>query len=321
MDYSEIRNSNPFHATSYMDALSARVSTQRYSAHSNPFQTPTSSSLYSPNPQSARSDVLSVPRRRFRSSRLTGTYEQPWREKKDRRKIWDPIFFYGGILIGLGISGFICYREWYRVPRHEYCLVLEDHFSTLDPNTWGHEVQVGGFGASSFDWTTTDASNSYVDGEGLHIMPTLTTETTNITADEIYSGYTLNLTADGTCTGTPSSSNESLATSACFINSNETFGRIINPIRSARLTTAGKYSIKYGRVEVVAKLPLGDWIVRQDLIATSSSRLLTLILQWPAIWMMPEDSVYGDWPRSGEIDIAESRGNDAETYPTGNNQV
>jgi len=25
--------------------------------------------------------------------------------------------------------------------------------------------------------------------------------------------------------------------------------------------------------------------------------------------MMPEDSVYGEWPRSGEMDIMESRGN------------
>ena len=37
--------------------------------------------------------------------------------------------------------------------------------------------------------------------------------------------------------------------------------------------------------------------------------------------MMPQDSVYGEWPRSGEIDIAESRGNDAQTYPLGNNIV
>lgn len=36
---------------------------------------------------------------------------------------------------------------------------------------------------------------------------------------------------------------------------------------------------------------------------------------------MPEDSIYGGWPRSGEIDIAESKGNDAETYPIGNNIV
>ncbi|KAN0093454.1 Concanavalin A-like lectin/glucanase domain containing protein [Hyaloscypha variabilis] len=64
-----------------------------------------------------------------------------------------------------------------------------------------------------------------------------------------------------------------------------------------RITTKGKKTIKYGKVEVVAKLPKGDWL-------------------WPAIWMMPEDSVYGVWPRSGEIDIVESRGN-AAGYPNG----
>jgi beta-glucanase (GH16 family) len=37
--------------------------------------------------------------------------------------------------------------------------------------------------------------------------------------------------------------------------------------------------------------------------------------------MMPQDNVYGEWPASGEIDIAESRGNDAESYPLGNNIV
>ena len=27
---------------------------------------------------------------------------------------------------------------------------------------------------------------------------------------------------------------------------------------------------------------------------------------WPAFWMMPQDSVYGPWPKSGEIDIMEN---------------
>ncbi len=27
---------------------------------------------------------------------------------------------------------------------------------------------------------------------------------------------------------------------------------------------------------------------------------------WPAFWMMPQNSVYGDWPNSGEIDIMEN---------------
>ena len=64
----------------------------------------------------------------------------------------------------------------------------------------------------------------------------------------------------------------------------------LNPITSAKLTTKESFSFKYGRMEVRAKLPAGDWI-------------------WPAIWMMPKDDKYGVWPRSGEIDLMESRGN------------
>lgn len=36
--------------------------------------------------------------------------------------------------------------------------------------------------------------------------------------------------------------------------------------------------------------------------------------------MMPEDSVYGEWPRSGEIDIMEAKGNDRD-YDGGRNTV
>jgi Glycosyl hydrolases family 16 len=37
--------------------------------------------------------------------------------------------------------------------------------------------------------------------------------------------------------------------------------------------------------------------------------------------MMPQDSVYGPWPNSGEIDILETRGNAPESYPMGTNLV
>lgn len=74
-------------------------------------------------------------------------------------------------------------------------------------------------------------------------------------------------------------------------------GMVINPIQSARLRTAGTFSFKYGRLEVEAKLPKGDWI-------------------WPAIWLLPEHQAYGLWPASGEIDLVESRGNDV-SYPAG----
>ncbi len=59
------------------------------------------------------------------------------------------------------------------------------------------------------------------------------------------------------------------------------------PYTSARMTTKNKGDFKYGRFEMRAKLPFGQGA-------------------WPAFWMMPTDSVYGGWPRSGEIDIMEA---------------
>ncbi|MCU4677542.1 family 16 glycosylhydrolase [Catenovulum sp. 2E275] len=56
---------------------------------------------------------------------------------------------------------------------------------------------------------------------------------------------------------------------------------------SARLVTQYKADFKYGRFEARAKLPSGQG-------------------SWPAFWMMPTNSVYGDWPLSGEIDIMEA---------------
>lgn len=56
---------------------------------------------------------------------------------------------------------------------------------------------------------------------------------------------------------------------------------------SARLVSKNKGDWKYGRIEVRAKIPLGQGL-------------------WPAIWMLPTDWVYGGWPASGEIDIMEN---------------
>jgi beta-glucanase (GH16 family) len=172
--------------------------------------------------------------------------------------------------------------------------MMEDNFSNIDESNWSYEIQRGGFGAGSFEWTTDDPKNAYVDGEGLHIVPTLTTETSPITLEELTDNYVLNLTTDGTCTAQD--------ISMCSVRSNVTAGTIINPVRSARLSTKGKKTLRYGKIEVVAKMPRGDWL-------------------WPAIWMMPESDVYGKWPRSGEIDIAESRGNSGDDYPDGRDSL
>lgn len=157
-----------------------------------------------------------------------------------------------------------------------------------------------------------------MDQEGLHIVPTLTTDTTPITAAEITNGYTLNLTqagGDGSCTGT---TNE-----ACSVRSNSTLGTVINPVRSARLNTNGSKSITYGRVEVVAKLPAGDWLwpaICEHLIPNRSSSEKRHLTKFLSTGMMPTNDVYGGWPASGEIDLSESRGNDI-SYANGGRDV
>ncbi|KAH7031441.1 putative gram-negative bacteria binding protein [Microdochium trichocladiopsis] len=234
------------------------------------------------------------PRKRFRSSKLTGDYEKPWLKNKDPREKLDKVFFYGLSLIGAGIGAYICWDRWNSVGNQNYCLAWEDDFSGgINKDSWNYEVQIDGFGTGSFDWTTTDPRNAYTDANGLHIVPTLTTEDIGISNNQLIHGYTLNLTSgggDGTCTGT--------SNSACSIASNYTLNSVIPPIRSARLNTKGKHMLRYGKVEVTAKLPAGDWL-------------------WPAIWMMPQDNAYGDWPASGEIDIMEARGNSQYVFRNG----
>lgn len=244
----------------------------------------------------------STPRqRRYKSARLVGEFETPWLQHSQNANRWrellDRVIFYLAIIIGIGIGFFLCYRSYRSVPSHDYCLIMDDNFTTLDLDVWTRYVQLDGFGTGSFDWTTEDSRNSYVDDDGLHIVPTMTLETSNITYRQLTNNYTMNLTST-TCTARSHfMTSYSELNDTCTSTSNSTLGTIINPVRSARLSTKGKKSIKYGRVEVVAKLPRGDWL-------------------WPAIWMLPEHNTYGDWPASGEIDLSETRGND-RTYTSG----
>ena len=242
-------------------------------------------------------------KRKFKSSRFVGSdYPKPWLEEKEPRVRWEKIIFWSSIVIGFLFGALICYVQYISVSNHVYCLVMEDDFHEIDKNIWNYEIQRGGFGSGSFEWTTDDPRNAYVDAEGLHIVPTLTINDTKITLAELNDNYVLNLTTAKTCTSLSGQWQD------CSIRSNVTAGTIVNPVRSARINTQGHKTITYGRVEVVAKAPVGDWL-------------------WPAIWMMPEpqgpmgQGAYGPWPASGEIDIAEWRGNTPGTYPDGRDSV
>jgi Glycosyl hydrolases family 16 len=225
--------------------------------------------------------------RRFKSRLIKGNVEKAWLKEKDPREKWVTILPLIGIFIGCGLAAYLGYSGWASIETHNFCMVYEDDFSTFRNDIWNHEVQVGGFGTGEFEWTTADPANSYVVNNTLVIMPTLTDQV--LSDAQISNGYTLNLTTQGTCT--------SPDWHQCVAISNSTTETVINPVRSARITTKMSRSIKYGKVEVVAKLPMGDWL-------------------WPAIWMMPVNDTYGAWPASGEIDIMESRGNPIN-YPLG----
>lgn len=56
---------------------------------------------------------------------------------------------------------------------------------------------------------------------------------------------------------------------------------------SGKVRTRGLHAWRYGRIEVRAKVPPGQG-------------------NWPAVWMMPAEDLYGPWPLSGEIDILEA---------------
>jgi PKD repeat protein len=60
---------------------------------------------------------------------------------------------------------------------------------------------------------------------------------------------------------------------------------------SARLLSRTKFSFKYGKIEVAAKLPTG-------------------VGTWPAIWMLGDNFPTAGWPACGEIDIMEHKGSD-----------
>ena len=60
---------------------------------------------------------------------------------------------------------------------------------------------------------------------------------------------------------------------------------------SARLLSKGKYSFKYGRIEVRAKFPTG-------------------VGTWPAAWMLGDNNNTVGWPACGETDIVEHLGRD-----------
>ncbi|XP_065094019.1 beta-1,3-glucan-binding protein-like [Ochlerotatus camptorhynchus] len=164
-----------------------------------------------------------------------------------------------------------------------YCsgdLIFEDNFDYLDLEKWEHENTLAGGGNWEFQWYTNHRSNSYCENGIFYIRPTLVADDTG---EAFLSSGTLNIhgaqPAD-VCTGPFFYGCERAGNAANYVN----------PIKSARVRTVESFNFKFGRLEIKAKIPTGDWL-------------------WPALWLLPKRQSYGSWPASGEIDVMESRGN------------
>ncbi len=69
------------------------------------------------------------------------------------------------------------------------------------------------------------------------------------------------------------------------------------PYTSARMTTYGKFTQTYGRIEARIKLPTGQGM-------------------WPAFWMLGANIGTVSWPQCGELDIMETINDKALNYGT-----
>ncbi|KAI5476026.1 hypothetical protein MNV49_000498 [Pseudohyphozyma bogoriensis] len=210
--------------------------------------------------------------------------KEPWHKSRDGRRALSNQYWVFVTLVFLGGSGavLLLFFTWWNLPRHEYCLILDENFDghSLNTSIWNREVQSGGFDNNEFEWTTLSPNNTLIQDGVLTLVPTLTSESIGEAA--VVDGYTLNLTALGTCT--------SDVPANCIITSDASKGTIIPPIQTARINTNGTRTMKYGRVEIRVRAPTGSWL-------------------WPRVMLLPVNNVYGAWPKSGEIDIYESMGN------------
>jgi len=126
-----------------------------------------------------------------------------------------------------------------------------------------------------FEMTTDSDNNSYVHNGRLYITPTFTSDVIGV--DALLDGHIFNITdcsfniTQGlgyTSTAPQIVGNSTIGQDqafdaeeyykACSAVSNATSGQIINPIQSARISTRKTANIKYGRVEVRAKIPRGS---------------------------------------------------------------
>ncbi|KAK6982677.1 beta-1 3-glucan-binding protein [Biomphalaria glabrata] len=167
-------------------------------------------------------------------------------------------------------------------PRRIRAVIFRDDFISLNKDNWRFEVSMYGGSHGQFQVHTSDHKTVYTHDGHLYIKPMPTVNDPRFNDNFLHTGHMDLYALFGQCTNDKNN--------GC----SRTGGtEILPPVMSSKIYSVP--SIRFGTVEVRARLPKGDWM-------------------WPAIWMVPKDSVYGGWPMSGEIDIMESKGNSGANF-------
>jgi beta-glucanase (GH16 family) len=106
-----------------------------------------------------------------------------------------------------------------------------------------------------FEQTTSTNENAFIKDGMLYLQSTLQNETL------LAINNTIDLLNNGCTSTAPQPFYD------CVATTNTTNGTIVNPVKSARINTMKSAAIKYGRVEVRAKLPAG----RQNIMTNHKS--------------------------------------------------
>lgn len=211
--------------------------------------------------------------------------------------------------VRLGSHKAVLSSEGPRFPRRDENLVFYDDMTKLDGSVWGVDKTLWGDGNNAFEYYSDSPDNLYInetDGT-LRLRPWLFSDLPPITTIPDQPPYEAHDVMTGDCSPWPACATfnvpDCTTTAMAFPENGDVQGAhscqrvggmggaYLNPTTSASIRTKGKFSYTYGRLEIRARMPAGEWL-------------------WPAMWMLPEEgSPYGAWPQTGEIDILEMRSN------------
>nr|XP_012141734.1 PREDICTED: beta-1,3-glucan-binding protein-like [Megachile rotundata] len=156
-------------------------------------------------------------------------------------------------------------------------LLFEDNFDSLNTSIWSHDVKMPLSPDYEFCVYHNDQHDflTVIEDGVLRIKP--------VVLEDLYGE---NATAFGTLqlSGCTSIFPKECMRQAVAFN-------ILPPLISARLTTKNSFYFRYGKIEIRAKFPEGDWL-------------------YPEMWLEPKYNNYGPGYSSGRVILGLARGND-----------